>query len=303
MTIIRLKEILKLKRGYLKKSPKVVAKAFGTTIEEARTAMQSVKRLQINSREAKIKRLFFDIETSPMTVFTWRIGYNINLNYENIISDWKIICICYKWEGDDTVHYLTWDKNQNDKQMLEEFIKIANKADELVAHNGDKFDLPKIRTRCIQLRIPMFPNYSTLDTLKKARSSFKFNSNRLDYIARILNVGEKITTEYDLWKQCMNNDPEALKRMVNYCQRDVIILEDVFQVMKNYMKHNTHEGVVIGNNSFSCPSCGEEEKLMLHKNDVTAAGTIRRRMECLCCNNKFTISNANYKKYINYQKK
>ena len=40
-----------------------------------------------------------------------------------IIEDWKIITICYKWEGDTTVYSLKWDKKHNDKQLLIDFIK------------------------------------------------------------------------------------------------------------------------------------------------------------------------------------
>jgi hypothetical protein len=67
---------------------------------------------------------------------------------------------------------LTWDKNLCDRQMLIDFIKAANTADEMIAHNGDRFD-KWIRTRCIFHRVPMFPNYKTLDTLKKAKIYFE----------------------------------------------------------------------------------------------------------------------------------
>ena len=61
--------------------------------------------------QEKIKRLFFDIETSPMIVYSWRVGWKLNIGTDNIIEDWKVICISYKWEGEDKVHTLSWDKN------------------------------------------------------------------------------------------------------------------------------------------------------------------------------------------------
>ena len=122
----------------------------------------------------KRKRLYFDIETSPNIGFFWQSGYKLNIGYQNILKERSIICICYKWEGDKEVHGLTWDKKQDDKKMLQDFIKIVDSADELVGHNGDKFDLAWIRTRCLFHGIQMFPNYVTIDTLKVARSKFKF---------------------------------------------------------------------------------------------------------------------------------
>ena len=61
------------------------------------------KRTESVAKEPKaaIKRLFFDIETSPMLVYSWRIGNKISLSHENIVKNWGIITICYKWEFED----------------------------------------------------------------------------------------------------------------------------------------------------------------------------------------------------------
>ena len=97
----------------------------------------------LNLDQHNIKRLFYDIETSPMVCYSWRIGWNLTLSHSNIIDNWKIICVSYKWEGSDKVYNLKWDKNQDDKTLLEKFVKVLNQADEIVAHNGDRFDIKK----------------------------------------------------------------------------------------------------------------------------------------------------------------
>jgi len=84
----------------------------------------------------KRRRLFFDIEVSFNLGMFWSSGYKISLGPENIIKERAIICICYKWEDDKEVGWLTWDAKQCDKKMLQKFVKIANSADELVGHNG-----------------------------------------------------------------------------------------------------------------------------------------------------------------------
>ena len=256
---------------------------------------EKLKELEkIRKEESNIQRLFFDIETSPNIVYTWRAGWNITITPESIIEERRIICISYKWEHRDKIYRLTWDENQDDKEMLVKFINVANQADELIAHNGDRFDIKWIRTRCIFHRIPMFPSYRTLDTLKKAKSSFYFNSNKLDYIAKFLNVGAKMDTGgYDLWKRVMDKDEEALKTMGEYCDQDVLVLEAVYQEMKNYFKQNTHEGVLEGRAKFTCPSCSSSEVDYL-KMFSTPLGTIRRKMECRTCSYTYEISNAAY---------
>jgi uncharacterized protein YprB with RNaseH-like and TPR domain len=262
---------------------------------------QEVELFKMREGQTQIKRLFFDIETSPNICYSWRIGYKISLGFENIIDERKIICISYKWEGSDKIHSLTWDKDLCDRQMLIDFIEVANQADELIAHNGDRFDIKWIRTRCIYHRIPMFPNYRTLDTLKKAKSGFNFNSNRLDYIAQFLGVGAKVKhSGFDMWKGVMKGDKEALKEMVNYCEGDIIVLEDVFLTMQNYIKPNTHNGVLNNNFKYSCPTCGSEHTTLV-KNNVTAMGTIKRLMSCNDCDYHYEISNSSYMLYLKFK--
>jgi DNA polymerase elongation subunit (family B) len=249
-----------------------------------------------------IKRLFFDIETSPNIGYFWRSGYKLNIGPENIIEERKIICISYKWEHEETIHTLTWDYNLCDKQMLIDFIKVANQADEMIAHNGDRFDIKWIRTRCIFHRVPMMPDYKTLDTLKKAKYGFNFNSNKLDYIAQFLGVGAKVKhSGFQMWKDVMKGKAEALKEMVEYCEGDIIVLEDVYLTMQNYIKPNTHTGVLNGNLKYSCSLCGSENVELL-KNTVTPAGTIKRKMQC-GCDHTYDISNASYMNFLKFKKR
>lgn len=248
------------------------------------------------------KRLFFDIETSPNIGFFWQSGYKLNVPYSNIIKERAIICICYKWEDDDKVYSLNWDKDQDDKSMLEKFITVANEANELVGHNGDKFDLPWIRTRCLFHRIPCFPNYTTLDTLKQSRSKFRFNSNTLNYISQYLGVGEKSETGgFDLWKDIvLNNSQTAMKTMVEYCKNDVIILEKVFHHLKNYVPHKSHFGVLSTGEKSSCPECGSED-LRYSKTRYSAAGIPRIQVQCNDCHKYHTVANRTYEGIVTKQ--
>lgn len=246
---------------------------------------------------SKIKRLFFDIETSPNIGLFWTAGYKQTISYDNIIKERAIICIAYKWAGEKNIHYLTWDNNQNDKKMLQEFIKIANEADELIAHNGDRFDLPWIRTRCLYHRLPMFPNYTTLDTLKSARSKFRFNSNRLDYIAKFLGVGQKINTSFNLWKEIvLEKNKKSLGEMVKYCKGDVETLEKIYNEISPYITAKTHHGVINNGDKCSCPECGSSD-MVYSKKRYTALGTPRIQLKCEDCGKYHTVSNKAYESF------
>jgi len=171
-------------------------------------------------------------------------------------------------------------------------------ANEIIAHNGDRFDEKWIRTRCLYHRIKCAPKYQSLDTLKAVRSHFNFNSNRLDYICRFLGLDAKLDTGgFDLWKKVtLDNDRRALSKMVDYCKNDVVILQRVYDEIFTYIKHKTHHGVLTGQGEkWDCPNCGSQ-RVGLNKTNVTASGTLKRIMKCHECETYFSISDSSYKK-------
>lgn len=242
------------------------------------------------------RRLFFDIEVSFNICAVWSVGHKISVGYENIIKERAIICICYKWEGEKKVSWLTWDKDQNDKTMLEKFIKVANTADEIVGHNSDKFDIKWIRTRCLLHRVPMLPSYQSIDTLKAARNGFRFNSNRLDYISQFLGGTGKIKTSYDWWlKITLENCKKSLAKMVRYCKKDVIELERIHKHLNAYLPAKTHYGVKAGKSKKSCPECGSN-KTQVCRSRVSAAGVKQKQLQCQDCGKYHTISEKEWMK-------
>jgi DNA polymerase elongation subunit (family B) len=233
--------------------------------------------------KTKRRRLYFDIEVSANVGLFWQSGFKLQIGTENIIKERAVICICYKWEDDKDVYYLHWDNKQCDKKILQDFIKVANEASELVGHNGDKFDLAWIRTRCLFHRIEMFPAYNTIDTLKIARSKFRFNSNRLDYIGKFLGLGQKIHTDFNLWKDIMlKNDKKALNKMIDYCIQDVALLEKVHKELNNHIPAKTHYGVAFGADRGSCPECGSDD-LVRKDRRILASGVIKLVLRCNTC--------------------
>jgi hypothetical protein len=252
----------------------------------------------------KKRRLFFDIETSFNIGIFWRAGYNQTIRPEDIIHERAIICVCWKWEGEDKIHSLTWDRNQSDKQLLEKFIKVLNEANEIIAHNGDRFDVKWLKTRCLFHRIPMFPRYQSVDTLKIGKAQFNFNSNKLDYIAKFLGVGEKMEHEgLDLWKKIiLHKDKESLTKMVDYCKQDVVILEKVYNELKNYAPHTFNYAAYNYDEKWACPECASLHTT-LNKTHTTRQGVIKRYMRCSdkACSKAYPISNKAYMDYLTWK--
>lgn len=253
-----------------------------------------------------MNRLYLDCETSPNVVLSWRVGYKINIDHDNILQERKIICIGYKWEGEKSAKVITWDKDMDDKAMLTKFSEIMQDADEIVAHNGDNFDLPWLQTRFAFHRIPPPPRIKTVDTLQWMRRRLYLNSNRLDYAAQYFGFGRKMKAEFQLWRQVIQNDRKALKRMSEYCARDVNLLEKVFHAIHPYAGvAKTHAGVLAGGEKWTCPYTGSKN-VQSRGREVTAAGTQQYRMKCMDSGRWFKISaksHADYQEYREEQEK
>lgn len=244
-----------------------------------------------------MKVLIYDIETSPNIGMFWRPGYKLQISHDNIIKERAVICICWKMVGESDVWYLTWDKNQNDEPMLEEFAEVLDDCDVAVAHNGDRFDLPWIKGRLCKMGIPVDPKLKTIDTLKWAKK-MGFNSNRLDYLGHYLLGRGKTDTTYGMWKEItLDNDRKALQQMVDYCVNDVKLLEEVYEKLLPFNVPAVHAGVYAGGEKWHCPYTGSENVHSKGKR-VTSLGTIQWRMWSNDANKYFTISNKAHSDYL-----
>ena len=254
------------------------------------------------SKAPKINRLIWDIETSPNVAFLWRTGFRLSVGHHNIIQERAIICICYKWEGSKKVHHLEWDEG-DDREMLEEFLEVAKQADEMIAHNGDKFDIKWFNTRCLYHGLEPCPQWKTVDTLAIARRRFCFNSNRLDYLGKfLLGEGKSDDGGFDTWRKIiMDNCPKAMRRMVKYCKQDVKLLERVWKLVEPYHKPKTHVGALNGKERWTSPYTGSTN-VNKSKTRYTTAGTKQHQMLCKDTGGYYTIPQKIYEDYQDWRR-
>jgi len=247
------------------------------------------------------KRLFYDIETSYTKGLFFFFFYNQTILPHQILEYPRIICISWKWEGrNEQVQNVEWGlKKQCDKKLLTKFIKELDKADEIVAHNGDRFDIKWIRARAMKHDIPMRHDYNMIDTLKICRSLLNLPSNKLAEVAKYYDLEAKgdpggIRTWIDIIE---NKDQEALTRMIEYCDKDVIVLEAVYNKLKPYCKAKFNYSVLTGGTKYQCPECANPSP-KLSKTSTTVMGSIKRHMKCNNCEKNYTISNKSYMDYL-----
>lgn len=311
MNLQEIKAFLTAKPGYCKEGSKRLRdhlrnKGFETTINLCKVALkecrEELKSTVYKTKARTPKILIYDIETSPNLGWFWRAGYKQNISHDQIVKERGIICVSYKWLGEDEVYNLTWDKDQNDYFLVEQFVEVLNEADLIVAHNGDRFDIKWLKTRALYHRIPMLPNYKQFDTLKVAKSKLYLNSNRLDYISKFLGHEGKIKTSIDLWLDIIfKNDREALNKMLEYCDEDVRQLEKVYNELKYLDNPSYHAGVIFGEVKQTSPITGTFD-IEYIKTVSTNRGTVKHIMKDLETQRIFEMSDTNYKKYLEINK-
>lgn len=313
MKLEEIKDFLRNKKGYLKEGAYRLSKKLNSDIKLCKQALKDVRKeikgVSIKAQPKKIKRLFYDIETSYNIVKSWRVGYNLNIQPNDILHERAIISVAYKWEGEDLVNFLSWDKGC-DKKLVEKFVKVMAEADELVGHNIERYDTSFLMTRAIKHGILALPKYTQYDTLKKAKQHFNFNSNKLDYIAKFLGLEGKYNhqgmkmwddiIQYDLFNIGNKADRNhSMDEMITYNMMDVVQTEEVFNRLRLYTEHQIHHGILLNKPKFTCPNDGSEN-VKLIKTVVTKAGTVKRLMQCEDCGQQFFLSN---REYLNFLKK
>lgn len=213
----------------------------------------------------KPKILYLDIETAPSIGAYFDRWKENNIVWEE--RPWFILSVAFRWEGGKTQvvalpDYSHYKKDKYDDWYLMRTVhSLLDEADIVIAHNGDNFDLKKINARFITLGLLPPSPYKTIDTLKIARKYFKFDSNRLNAIAQLLGLGEKIKhTGEDLWKRAVDGEPAAWKDMRKYNVRDVDLLVDVYKELRPWIANHPNLTWWTGNNG-DCPNCGKPNRI------------------------------------------
>ena len=212
---------------------------------------------QTNTR----RLLYWDIETSLQLAAVFQLKNNDWINPENLVTERYIICASWQWEGEDKIHAVSvlddpkrYAKDPHDDcYVVSKLHEVLSESPVLVHHNGDRFDLPYVQTRILVHGLSPLPPITTIDTYKVCKSRLMFNSNKLDYVGRILKVGRKKHTSQGLWLRVLNGDKKAVAEMVAYNKQDVALLRRVFMKLRPYTQNHVNRELFGG---VGCPRCG-----------------------------------------------
>lgn len=226
-----------------------------------RTTMQGILARSgevVNKRTPKV--LFWDVENAPSVGVSFS-RWKVNLSPDHIVSEggW-LISACYKWGGESEIHSLVLTPEEaimkDDSRIVASLYEVFEEADIVVGQNGDRFDIPLFKTRLIKHHMPPHKTVKTVDTLKIAKQ-LKFNSNKLDSLAKEMGIGRKVQhSGIDLWIRCMMGEQEALDEMVEYNIQDVDLLEQVYTRLKAFDSKHPNVSHFYDDDLVRCPVCG-----------------------------------------------
>lgn len=214
---------------------------------------------------SKPKIFILDIENTPNKAYVWAL-FQETTSSDMIESPWHMLCWSGKFLGEKKIYsssLIDFPKSykkdpENDVEILKQLWKFMDEADIIVGHNVKGFDVRKANARFIMNGMNPPSPYKIVDTLQVARQHFMFTSNKLKDLSKYLGLGEKIETGgIKLWEDCMKGKKSAWKKMVKYCENDVVLTEKIYLKLLPYINNHPNLGTYVDTDKNTCPKCGK----------------------------------------------
>lgn len=227
----------------------------------------------------KTKTLLLDIETAPNKAYVWGF-FNQNIALNQIEASGYVLCWSAKWYGSPKVYWQSI-QHQDAKKMLTPMHKLLSEADMVVHYYGSRFDIPTLQKEFLMYGFPPPAPFKQIDLKVAVARAFKFESNKLDFVAGALGLGSKVRHPgMEMWVKCMNGDPEAWKRMKEYNIGDVHLLDKLYPKLLPWLERHPNMAVFNPGREV-CPKCGSSN---VQRRGTIAAITRRyHRFQCQSC--------------------
>ena len=195
----------------------------------------SKSKLSVKSHLPRV--LLFDIETAPNKLMGWNL-YNQSFGLNQIANEWFILSYSAKWLGSDEVLYEDMEgivHTEDDTHIMDSLWRLFDEADVIIGQNSKAFDVKKMNARWIMNGYKPPSPYKQIDTLDIAKRNFAFTSRKLEWMTDKICENKKLTHQkfsgFELWKQCLLDNPEAWLEMKEYNIMDVVSLEELYLKM------------------------------------------------------------------------
>lgn len=258
MTREELVRLMTEKRYLLDMGSGKLSKRYKCSKEDIIFAKSRVRNLPLVTKHLP-RILILDLEMAPMRAYVWR-RWKENITLDQTITDNFILCWSAKWIYDPNVISASLTpseiKREDDSRITAEMWSLLNRADIVIAYNGRKADLPWLNSAFLRAGLPPTKPFFLVDPYDVVKRVFGFTSNKMDAIAGYLGIEHKLSTNFDLWRECMEGNAEAMQYMVKYNQVDVKILEEIYIRMRPWIPR--HPNIANIMETDCCPFCASD---------------------------------------------
>lgn len=203
-----------------------------------------------------MKILCLDIETVPNLAYVWGL-YDQNIAPSQVEAEGEMLCFAAKWLGDKKTEFYSVHKDGK-QGMVEAIWRLLDEADVVMHWNGKRFDIPWINREFLDAGLAPPSPFRQLDLLTAVRKVFKFPSYKLEFVARALGVGAKVShTGFDLWLGCMAGDEKSWRLMEKYNRQDTNLLQHIYYAIQAWIPQHPSHGAFVGKDV--CPNCGSDD--------------------------------------------
>lgn len=221
---------------------------------------------QIGKLSEGPKVLCLDIETFPIEFYGWGM-FNNNFSVKQIKRDWSCMSFSAEWLHDPGNFYADNRHEtdvRDDLRLLTLLWCLLDMADFVLARNGKKFDMRKIRARMAIHGFKPFSPVQIIDPMLLNRDEFAFTSQKLEYttgvvVPELRKSSHSAYPGFDLWLACMKNDPLAWVECEDYNRIDVKSMKAEYIKLRPW--YSRHPNLAIFNEDVSghtCPTCSSK---------------------------------------------
>jgi predicted RNA-binding Zn-ribbon protein involved in translation (DUF1610 family) len=226
-----------------------------------------------------------DIETFPNLVYTWGL-WKQTVGVNQIVRDWSLASICWKWLGDRKTQYIDASEDPADDTAIAQAAwEVLDQADIVIGQNSKHFDIRKLNARFIELGYTPPSPFKQIDTKVEASKVAMFTSNRLEWLSAHLTDAPKDKHKafpgFDLWSECLKGNPKAWAAMRKYNPKDVIATEKLYLRLRPWMAQHPNVAIYTPDGKTHCPKCGSTK--VEHRGSYHTQVTTRARYHCNNC--------------------
>lgn len=210
----------------------------------------------------KAKIGLIDIETAPLKAHVWGL-FDQNVGLNQIDTEWSILSYCFKPLGGGRGSIVYEDASgdpRDDTHLVYSLWQIMHDYDFLIAQNGKRFDMRKMRARMILRDLPPPSPVQVIDTMLMARQVAAFTSNKLEWLTTYLSSEKKSSHKafpgFELWSECLADNPKAWAAMRKYNIPDVTSMEQVYLRLRPWAAGHPNVAAYTASDVIACPKCG-----------------------------------------------